>query len=191
MNLIESLQHHFDYPPLQKIDPVTLEPKQEAAGPNNQRFSQAAIPVILTGMKRFTGTDEGAEEILKAPASTDWISRLFAGNADEITEKVAAYGGFGIHQTRTRLNEIAAQAALLIQEAVAPSNKIIEVKNLMEGQMNQVLTFLPPSLHLGVLIDDNTIDDRTNKMEGPASSLINAIGAVFTNEDEDIKKEKL
>jgi hypothetical protein len=191
MNLIESLQHHFGYTPLQKIDPVTLEPKQEGTEPNEQRFSQAAIPVILTGMRLFTGTDEGAEEILKAPDATDWVSRLFAGRAEEIIEKVAAYGGFGIDHTHTQLNEIAAQAAYFIQETVAPSNKIMDVKNLMEGQISQVLTYLPPSLQLGVLLNDDTIDDRTNKMEGPASSLINAIGAVFTNADEDIKKEKL
>jgi len=33
---------------------------------------------------------------------------------------------------------------------------------------------------MGVLLHDNTLDDNTNKMEGPVSSLINTIGNAFS-----------
>ena len=34
---------------------------------------------------------------------------------------------------------------------------------------------------MGALLHDETMDDNTNKMEGPVSTLIKNIGAAFTN----------
>jgi hypothetical protein len=34
---------------------------------------------------------------------------------------------------------------------------------------------LPPALQMGDLLNDNTMDDRTNKMEGPISSMMHSI----------------
>lgn len=43
-----------------------------------------------------------------------------------------------------------------------------------------ILLYLLPILQMGVLLHDNTLDDKTNKMEGPISSLINSIGNAFS-----------
>ena len=51
----------------------------------------------------------------------------------------------------------------------------------MHGQRNNILPFLPAELQMGELLHDNTLDDRTNKMEGPVSSIIRAIGGGFSN----------
>jgi hypothetical protein len=51
--------------------------------------------------------------------------------------------------------------------------------------------YLPAALQIGVLLNDDTLDDATNKMEGPISSLMQKIGAAFSNpataEDQEIK----
>lgn len=189
MNLIESLQKHSGYDTLHKIDPNTQDLKPGESGAIEHKFSQAAIPVILTGIHRFTATDDGAEQVLSTNNSTDWVNKLFAEDADEVVNRVAAYSGFDKASTKNKLNEMAAKATELIREAVSPGNKMMDVKNLMEAQINNILTFLPASLHMGDLLNENTIDDRTNKMEGPISSLIQAIGSGFSKADEDVKKE--
>ncbi len=163
MNLTESLQQHFGYKPLQKIDPDTQEVKPGRGLPLEQRFSQAVIPVVLTGIRRFTSTDEGAKEILLAENDTDWVSKLFPGHGAEIVVKVAAYGGHSQKNTYAKLNEVADKAVLLIKQAVEPDNKIIAVKKIMEAEISRVLTYLPASLHLGKVLDENTIDDRTKQ----------------------------
>jgi hypothetical protein len=40
--------------------------------------------------------------------------------------------------------------------------------------------YLPEALHMGDLLHDDTLDDNTNKMEGPVSSLMRNIGSVFS-----------
>ncbi|HSN60527.1 MAG TPA: hypothetical protein VLR49_06315 [Ferruginibacter sp.] len=189
MILIESLQKHFGYDQLRKIDPNTQYLKPGEAVSNEHQFNQAAIPVILTGIHRFTATDSGAEEVLSTQTSTDWVNKLFAEDADEVINRVAAYSGFDKAATQNKLNEMGAKATELIREAVSPGNKMMDVKNLMEAQISNILTFLPAPLHMGDLLHENTIDDRTNKMEGPISSLIQAIGSGFSKADEDEKKE--
>ena len=46
-------------------------------------------------------------------------------------------------------------------------------------------------LHMGELLHDNTLDDNTNKMEGPVSSLLKSIGSAFSTPvtGEDIKTQ--
>ena len=39
---------------------------------------------------------------------------------------------------------------------------------------------MPAALNMGELLHDNTLDDNTNKMEGPVSSLIQRIGSAFS-----------
>ncbi|HSN60244.1 MAG TPA: hypothetical protein VLR49_04890 [Ferruginibacter sp.] len=189
MNLIESLQKQFGYDPLHKIDPNTQDLETGEAVSNEHQFNQAAIPVILTGIHRFTATDTGAEEVLNTQTSTGWVNKLFAEDANEVISRVADYSGFDKAATQNKLNEMAAKATELIREAVSPGNKMMDVKDLMEAQINNILTFLPATLHMGDLLNENTIDDRTNKMEGPISSLIQAIGSGFSKADKDEKKE--
>jgi hypothetical protein len=141
-------------------------------------------------MRRFSTTDAGAEEIIRAQNSTDWGNKIFPDCANEVVDKVAEYSRMHKEGVYEKLNAIAAKAVGLVQQSVALGNKIIDVKNTMEAQMSTVLTYLPASLRFGELLGNNTIDDATHKMEGPISSLMQAIGSGFTNADEDAKKIK-
>jgi hypothetical protein len=40
--------------------------------------------------------------------------------------------------------------------------------------------YLPAELNMGGLLDDDSLDDQANKMEGPISSLAHRIGAAFS-----------
>ena len=61
-----------------------------------------------------------------------------------------------------------------------PDATIKDVKTFFSGQVNNILPYLEPDLHMGDLLNDTTLDDNTNKMEGPMSSLMHSIGSIFS-----------
>ncbi len=187
MNLIETLTKHFGYDPLAMIDPNTQDIVHIKGEADLHRFSQAGIPVVLVGFHRLLASDAGTKEILYPNSSTNWVSKIFGNDATEVVNRVNAYSGFDQAGTEAKLNDIATKAASLIKEA-APSEKAVDIKAVLESQIDNILTYLPPSLHLGDLLDENTLDDRTHKMEGPISTLIQAIGSGFSKPDEDYRK---
>ncbi len=64
-----------------------------------------------------------------------------------------------------------------------------DVKNFLTGQRHNILLYLDPALQLGKYIEDDTIDDSTNKMEGPVSGLMHKIGQIFSESGNDKKEE--
>jgi hypothetical protein len=55
------------------------------------------------------------------------------------------------------------------------------VKLFFSNQRNNILLYLPAELKMGELLHNDTLDDNTNKMEGPVSSLMQSIGSAFSN----------
>ena len=190
MNLIDTLTKHFGYDPLAMIDPNTQDVVHTTGQVDLHRFSQAAIPVILVGFHRLLASDEGAQKILYPNTSTNWVSTIFGEDASEVVKRVNDYSGFDQSGTENKLNDIASKAASLIKETAAPSESPVDIKAVLESQIDNILTYLPPTLNVGKLLDENTLDDRTHKMEGPISSLIQSIGSAFSKPDEDSRKEK-
>ena len=78
------------------------------------------------------------------------------------------------------MNAIANETVKVVKENLAADAGIIEVKNFFNDQRNNILLYLPAELKMGELLHDNTLDDNTNKMEGPISSLMQSIGSVFS-----------
>ncbi|MEO6729607.1 MAG: hypothetical protein ABIN01_00175 [Ferruginibacter sp.] len=181
INLIETIQASLHYPPLQKIDPNTQEVVADNSTPNEHRFSQAAIPAILTGLYRYSTTDVGAENILRGDISTDWVSVVFEDTKSEVVQKVADYSFHSTENSYSKMNEITKEAVRLVRENIKPNATMMDVKDFMSAQRHHILLFLPEALHMGSLLNDTTLDDNTNKMEGPISSLMHKIGAAFSN----------
>ncbi len=184
INLLQIVQENLGYLPLQKIDPNTQLVKVEVDEQEHreQEFCQAAIPSVLIALSEFSQTDEGANSILHTELSSDWTAIIFGENSKKVINEIADYSAHTTNYTVSKLNIIAKEAVRLVRQEV-PSGTIADVKMLMADSRNDVFPFLPPSMHMGVLLNDNTIDDRTNKMEGPISSLMHAIGASFSGSD--------
>src|SRR5687767_846778 len=91
VNLLETVQNNLHYPPLKKIDPNTREVKKEDGHQIQDRFSQAAIPAVLTGLYSYSGTDEGAGHILRGDLSSNWVSEIFGNESSQIVEQLADY----------------------------------------------------------------------------------------------------
>ncbi|MEO7924436.1 MAG: hypothetical protein ABIR30_12220 [Chitinophagaceae bacterium] len=50
----------------------------------------------------------------------------------------------------------------------------------MNDQRHNILVYLPAALNLGDLLKDESLDDRTNKMEGPVSNFMHKIEDILS-----------
>ncbi|MEO7767161.1 MAG: hypothetical protein ABIS01_07035 [Ferruginibacter sp.] len=187
INLVEAVQAKLHYPSLQKIDPNTQQVLVDPTTPNEHRFSQAAIPAILTGLYKYSTTDEGAETILRGDSSTDWVNLIFGSTKDDVVQKIASYSLALPGDALRHMNEIALGAARLIKENIKPGGTMMDVKTFMSAQRNTILLYLPAALQMGGVLKDDTLDDNTNKMEGPISSLMHKIGSAFSTPENEEK----
>jgi hypothetical protein len=190
INLLETIQQNLGYPPLQKIDPNTQAVMEDAKTPDEHRFSQAAIPAILTAFYRYAQTGEGAADILRGDYSTDWVNKIFLDNKRTAVQTISSYAMQSGIDPLARMNDIADETVKLAKENMPADAGIKEVKVFFKDQRNNILLYLPAALHLGDLLHDDTLDDNTNKMEGPISSLMHSIGAAFSTPvtEDEIKK---
>jgi len=78
------------------------------------------------------------------------------------------------------MEDIADEAVRIIRENTPDSASFSDVKTYVANQRNSILMFLPAELQISTLINDNTLDDRTNKMEGPMSNAVHFIEKLFS-----------
>jgi hypothetical protein len=180
VNLLEAVQNNLNYPPLTKIDPNTREVDREKADHVVDRFSQGAIPAVLTGIYSYSGTDEGAEHIRRGDTSSNWVSNIFGNESSQIVQQLATYSSRTYDDTLNEMNKIAAEAIRVIREQVTPSGTTRDVKDFLSNQTNNFLKYLPEDLRVGQAVNEEALDDNTNKMEGPISSLMHKIGSAFS-----------
>ncbi len=192
INLLEKVQENLNYPPLKKIDPNIHNQTDTSTEIGETKFSQAAIPAVLVSLYKYSATDEGATEILRRDYSTNWVSKIFDDTKQEVIEKIAAYANRPRIESFEKMDDIADEAIKVANENLPSGATIKDVKTFFSNQVNNILPYLEPELHMGETLNDTTIDDNTNKMEGPLSSLMHSIGSAFsTSETEDDKHPKL
>lgn len=190
VNLLQQVQQFLGYPELKKIDPNTGSVDSNSEVSINY-FSQAAIPAVLTALYKYVQSDDGAEEVLRGDLSTDWAGKIFHENKQEAVAKIKSFSDSGAEHATPKMNEIAATAVRIVKNNLPESATIKEVKSFFLNQRNNILPYLPPELKLGDLLNDDTVDDNVNKMEGPISSLMNSIGSAFSNPvtSDEVKKQ--
>lgn len=181
INLLETVQQNLRYPALQKVHPNTQKVTADETKTDEDKFSQAAIPAILTGLYRYAQSDEGATELLNAGTSVNWVSKIFDDNRKEAIQTISAYASQSNEEPVVKMNAIANEAVKAMKENLPPEAGIKEVKVFFTNQKNNILLYLPAALNMGELLHDSTLDDNTNKMEGPISSLMQSIGSAFSN----------
>ncbi len=181
VNLIKTIQENLGFAPLQKVDPNTQQPSTDNAESVENKFSQAAIPAVLAGLYKFVQTDEGASEFLTIKNSDNWTAKIFDDNRKEAIQTISAYAKQSSEDPVTKMNAIANEAVKVAKENMPADASIKEVKLFFSNQRNNILLYLPAELKMGELLHDNTLDDNTNKMEGPVSSLMQSIGSAFSN----------
>lgn len=176
INLIENIQQQLGGAVLKKIDPNTQEPVVDDI--IEDKLNQAAIPAVLIILYKYTRRDEGAAYILNGNLTANWLETMMEDETNDVVNRVANYSNVTEAIAAERMELIAKQAAGLIQNAHPADAQ--GVKDIVAAERNNILTYLPPSLQMGELLNDTTLDDNVRKMEGPVSSLMNKLSNAFS-----------
>ena len=184
MNIIEEVQKASGHATVQKIDPNTQAPKAQNESLPSQ-LSQAVVPVILTGLYKYTRSEEHAKNILRGnnATNTTWTDEIFGNQSDDIVSHVASYAHVGKEQAETAMDDAAQGAMRVTKDKLGNNATAAGVSNFFKDHRSEILKHLPAALQLGYLINDNTLDDRTNKMEGPMSGIMHTFEKLFSDSD--------
>ncbi|MBC8032815.1 MAG: hypothetical protein H7Y03_01620 [Chitinophagaceae bacterium] len=181
INLAETIQKNLGFPPLQKINPNTQEVKEESGQYPENKLSQGAIPSVLAGLYLFATSDQGAATILGGNSSTNWVDAIYDNKSAEAAQKVAEYASTDASTAKSAMERIAGEAVRIAREQLPSDASPRQINDFFTGQRDKILIYLPPALQIGQLLKDNTLDDRTNKMEGPISGLMHKIEKAFSS----------
>ncbi len=186
INLVESVQQKLNVGELQKIDPDTG--KVPGTDKPLNKFYQLAIPAVLTGLYSFTRLDDKNRNILSM-SSDSFLSSSFGESKESLTAKISDVSQTPVHEVHNKLEEIGEAAVGALKENLHPNPSDSDIKDFLTGQRHNILAYLDPGLQMGHYLQDDTIDDSTNKMEGPVSGLMHNIGQIFSGSGNDKKEE--
>jgi hypothetical protein len=171
-NIVEIVQNDLGYPAIVKMDPNTNETVGRSS---RERLAQSAIPTILAGFFNFTRNDKACNYILAGSGQKNWLDALFGDQKELAVEKIARYSKLSSDDAAANMEDIARKAVIIIQEAPGEKPTPGKLRSYMNGQRHNILVYLPPALQMGDLLNDSAMDDGTNKMEGPISSMMHSI----------------
>ena len=180
-NLIKAIQERLGFPHLQKVNPNTQEIESGDISANG-KLGQAAIPAVLIGLYKYIETDEGLKTFNESNGSGNWFEKIFDGTSALVIDKVADYSNSPKGEVDKRVHDIADEAVKTVKEQIT-SNKtatLLNVRDYMSSQRADILAHLPAALQTGEILNDDTLDDRTNKMRGPVSSFMHGIENIFS-----------
>jgi hypothetical protein len=180
VSLIESIPKNLGYAKLQKIDPNIQDVKEEEKSFGTNAIVQAAIPTILLGLSNYIGTDEAADSVIGGDTGTDYLMLIFGEKKEQVIRKVASYAGSTYSNTEKEMENITAESIRIIRESFPNKGNYKEMRALLGEQKQEILSYLPGDLQIGILMRNNTLDDRTHKMEGPISNLMHKIENKFS-----------
>ncbi len=184
MDLIEEMQKATGHWPVEKVDPNTQAPKDEQNA-DKDLLAQAAIPVSLLGLYHYTRSEEQAQSLIGGNNSTsaNWKNKLYGNHSDEVAGSVAAYAHTSVDMAEDALNHATNTAIKVVNDSLGDTASGAVLANVFKDNRSNILQHLPAALQLGSIINDTTIDDRTNKMEGPMSGIMHTFEKIFSDSD--------
>ena len=138
-------------------------------------IAQAAIPVTVLGLFNYID----ANQLKPADLNKDkiqWLTLIFADKNFEIVSHVAEYAGSTMESTKHEMEFILKETVRLIKEL---NSDDAPLHGFTVQHKAEALLYLPVSLHAGIILGNNNLDDNTNKMEGPVSNLMHNIEKRF------------
>ncbi len=183
INLLEKVSEKLGLSPLIKVDPVTQQVELKTDKERESKLMQALVPTALAGIYDSVRSEEGLNFLIDGQSHPDWIALMFGKNGGEMKERLAAYSGTTEDFVQTHFNMVAAEAAKVLRENASGADTKKSIRDIAGSQRDNILPYLPAQLRAGLLLDDNTLDDRTNKMEGPVSTIMHKIETAFTGQE--------
>jgi len=181
---IIQIQENLHYPPLKKVDPNTQKVISIEDNRADHSFGQAAIPSILASFCNYGQSDEGALNILNTHQQKNWLKTIFGEKQQEAIQHVCDYSGESGQFTLFHMQAIAKEVVKMVQEQLPENGGTEDIKVFFKNEKNDILTYLPAKIQIGKLLNDDSLDDETNKMTGGLSGLVHSIGNAFNSTGE-------
>ena len=183
-NIIETIQKNLGLPALQKIDPNIQETKEKSLRSSQEKLAQAALPAVLAALYKFTRTDDGCRAIIASNENPDWLGTFFEGKEKSAVDKVARYADVTNAEAETLMENIADESVNSLKASAGSKQSIEGIRSYMKNQRHHILVYLPAAMHMGDILNDESLDDRTNKMEGPVSGFMHRVENLLSKGDE-------
>lgn len=138
-----------------------------------EKLPQAAIPAVLAAAIKYSDGKEGIN-LLSEQKKENWLNLIYSGKQDDAIRKVADYAGVDMEEARQHMENIS-EETVAIAKSVVKTPDAEKLRSFMNSQRHSILSHLPAALNMGDVLNEETFDDRTNKMEGPVSSFLHRI----------------
>jgi hypothetical protein len=182
MNILESIARNLGFGQLQKIDPNTQQVSSEDPQHGTASIGQAAVPAVLLGIFNKLDENQDTTWLTGTTAAGNWMNVIFGAQAKKVAERIVAYARVSENSGAHDIEHIAAESVRVVKDFVA-GKSASEVSAFVAANRNLVLLHLPASLEIGKLLQNNNLDDRTNKMEGPVSSFMHKLEGQFNSSE--------
>ncbi len=183
INILEEIIKNLGLPALKKVDPNTQTVLIKEDQLKEHRLMQGIAPAAVAGLYDCVRSEEGLNFLTGNKSSLDWLQLFFTKNAPEVKERLALYSDNSKDAVQTHFNAVAAEAVKILRNAASEIDRRFSIRNIVGNQRDFFLLYLPAELKIGSLLEDTTLDDRTNKMEGPVSSLMHKIEKMVTGQE--------
>ena len=174
-NIVTAVQERMGFAPFSKIDPNDANNTAVLADSEGY-YEQSATLAVLAGLYRYGSNPEGAVALTQ-PDHDTLLTTILHGREARIAHVISNFGPHSYEETIGFMKKIAVTAMEILHEQVVGT-----IQDILVSQRHNILTYLPPEIQLGKTLQDNSMDDRTNKMEGPVSDLMHFFENVFASE---------
>jgi hypothetical protein len=170
-NIVTAVQERMGFAPFERIDPNDTRNRKPLPGTSGY-YEQSATLAVLAGLYRYGSDVEGA---LSQPDPDHLLTTILHGQETRISLALSRYWPHPYQETIPFMRKIAVTAVTVLQEQAAGS----DIQKILLSQRHNILAYLPPDMQVGKALQDNSMDDRTNKMGGPVSDLVHFFEKVF------------
>jgi hypothetical protein len=178
IDIIEKVRNYMGTGPVPKIDPNTQEPNFKQNYSHN--LDNAVIPVLLVGFYKHSRNEIQASELMQETGPDECLNIMFANSKNDIVKSVASYAGVDEVYADTELKRTVSAIKEVLKKEIKATDPN-SVTSFFTTQRSNILKHLPAELNVGELMEDPSVDDRTNKMEGPMSGIMHTIEKVFSS----------
>ena len=183
INLLEELRNHLNLPPLKKVDPNTQQVELKTDKEREFRLMQAIAPAAVAGLYDCARSEAGLKFLTGTSSTPDWLNLFFGKNAPEVKRNIENYTNNSPESVQTHFNSVSAELVKIIRENAGNKDRAASIRHIAGAQRDLFLPYLPAELRIGILLEDATMDDRMNKMEGPVSTFMHKMETVFTGQE--------
>lgn len=181
MNIVEIIQKNLGFEPLKKIDPNTQETAGVEMSMGNSALAQAGIPSILLGIYNKLEQEPEISWLDTDQSKTDLMETIFGKTGKTVVLQINQYAKLQDKHSDQQLEHIASEAMRVVKENIKDEKSENSIRSFVAKYKPETLLYLPAALQMGIILQNNNLDDRTAKMEGPLSSLMHSVEKTFNS----------